>query len=119
MNLLRQLARWTPGRQGSGYEKMLLFASPFPLPFDVYLLRFREGAYVDWHRDPAPPGKQHWRLNVFLRKALEGGQFLRRGSMPDPWAWYQLFRPDIQEHSVTPVVRGTRYVLSIGWLWRR
>jgi hypothetical protein len=33
------------------------------------------------------------------------------------WNRVKWFRPDIHEHSVTPITKGTRYVLSFGWLW--
>jgi len=29
--------RWVHGRQGTGYDKLLLLVTPFPIPMDVYL----------------------------------------------------------------------------------
>ncbi|MBT8102500.1 MAG: 2OG-Fe(II) oxygenase, partial [Gammaproteobacteria bacterium] len=55
--------RWRSGRQASGYEKMLLLMNPFLVPFDFYLLRFREGAEVPEHTDPVTD-KKHYRLNI-------------------------------------------------------
>ncbi|MBB4660337.1 2OG-Fe(II) oxygenase [Parvularcula dongshanensis] len=106
-------AGWQLGRQGTGYEKRLLARGRWPLPFDVWLLRYRPGAGVPTHTDPVP-GKRHYRLNVLLRRA-EGGVFhcertlWRRGRVV-------LFRPDQSLHRVTPVTHGTRYVLSVGWV---
>ena len=101
--------RWVPGRQGTGYDKMTLFRLWFA---DAYLLRFPEGSYVPAHTDGVP-GCRHWRLNVVLRKADRGGEFVcaharRLGRIC-------LFRPDREIHSVTRIDEGTRYVLSLGW----
>lgn len=106
--------RWRSGRQNSGYEKMLLFANPFILPFDCYLLRYKTGSGVPEHTDPVED-KRHYRLNIVLRKAKEGGEFycaepIYNGSR------LKLFRPDRSPHSVTPVEKGVRYVLSVGWV---
>jgi hypothetical protein len=98
--------KWEAGRQGSGYDKMLLAAyfKPFVLQFDCYLLRFPLGSSINWHIDPVTPPLRYYRLNIFLKQPKKGGVFL------------QLFRPDIQPHKVTTIEEGTRYVLSIGWV---
>jgi hypothetical protein len=51
--------RWQKGRQNSGYDKLLLAAVPFPIPFDRYLLRFPEGSQIPPHRDPVRAGRQN------------------------------------------------------------
>jgi hypothetical protein len=115
--LMRTALRWQPGRQQSGYDKMLIVQSLWPLPFDVYILRYPEGSEVRPHRDPVTAG-QHYRLNVILTRAAEGGEF----HCADPLyatARIKLFRPDVSEHSVSKVIRGRRYVLSIGWIRHR
>ena len=66
--------RWRAGRQRTGYDKMLLVASRFLLRFDCYLLRFRTGSEVPEHTDPVD-GKRHYRLNLVLKEASEGGEF--------------------------------------------
>lgn len=102
--------RWQPGRQGSGYEKMILCRFLF---FDLYLLRYPTGSYIDKHIDPVPRWR-HFRLNFVLKKA-EGGDFV----CPDAFlnsGRIKFFRPDIQEHSVSEVKQGVRYVLSLGWI---
>jgi hypothetical protein len=106
--------RWRRGRQETGYDKMLMLQSPWPLPFDVYLLRFREGAEIPPHTDPVSSGR-HFRCNIVLKRATVGGDFVcTRPIFATPRI--KLFRPDACEHSVTRVARGTRYVLSIGWV---
>ena len=111
---LGALLKWRPGRQGSGYEKMLLLANPVLVPFDCYLLRYKEGAGISEHTDPVD-GKRHYRLNIVLKNATAGGEF----KCDEPIFGgnrVNLFRPDRTAHSVTPVTAGSRYVLSIGWV---
>ena len=106
--------RWERGRQQSGYDKMLLWLIPFPLPSDGYLLRFPTGAEIPPHVDPVD-GKRHFRLNLILRRSRHGGEFICK----DPiWNFrrIKLFRPDLSEHAVTRVEEGNRLVLSIGWV---
>jgi len=100
---------WEPGRQGTGYDKFQLLDLWFA---DAYLLRFPEGSHVPEHTDVVP-GRRHWRLNVVLRRAVTGGDFVcgrarRLGRVC-------LFRPDREAHSVTRIEKGTRYVFSFGW----
>ena len=106
--------RWVRGRQETGYDKMLLLATPFPVRLDAYLLRYPQGSQIPPHTDPVAAGR-HYRLNVVVRQAREGGEFVCRGA---PWRWGRvaLFRPDRSEHAVTRVVSGQRYVLSVGWV---
>ena len=106
--------RWRNGRQGTGYDKMLLAHGRVPLPFDLYLLRFPTGTRIGPHTDKVESG-QHYRLNVILKPARQGGEF----QCADPIyvnRRVKLFRPDRSEHSVTRIDAGTRYVLSLGWV---
>ena len=114
---LSNLLRWRSGRQETGYEKMLLLANPFLVPFDCYLLRFKQGSGIPEHSDPVD-GKRHYRLNIVLRQAAEGGQFVCEEPIYESNR-IKLFRPDKTRHSVTTVRRGVRYVLSIGWVRKR
>ncbi|RDJ35082.1 MAG: 2OG-Fe(II) oxygenase [Crenarchaeota archaeon] len=101
--------KWKLGRQNSGYEKLTLCRFIF---FDLYLLRYKQGAYIKKHVD-AVSNRKHFRLNVVLKK-VEGGEFI----CPDAFintSRIKFFRPDIHEHSVSEVLSGTRYVLSLGW----
>ncbi len=104
---------WKSGRQGTGYEKMLLATLPFPIPFDLYLLRYKEGSFIPPHRDPVQE-KRHFRLNIVLKKADRGGVFKCKDPIYESDR-IKLFRPDKSEHSLTKVLRGTRILLSLGW----
>ena len=115
-NFLRNVLRWQRGRQESGYDKMLLLQSLWPLPFDVYLLKFPTGSEITPHVDRVESGA-HYRLNMVIRRARSGGEFVCTNAIHDS-PRIKLFRPDVCEHSVTRVESGTRYVLSIGWIRR-
>ena len=108
------LWRWQRGRQGSGYDKLLLGGLPWPLPCDCYLLRFPTGSSVPPHTDRVKQGR-HYRLNIILRPAKRGGEFVCARPIHASGR-IKLFRPDVEEHSVTTIDEGTRWVLSIGWV---
>lgn len=93
---------------------MLLLHGLLPIPFDIYLIRYRKGSYILPHKDKVISGK-HFRLNIVLKKCDEGGEFTCKNSIIDT-ARVKLFRPDVNEHSVTEVKSGERYILSIGWI---
>jgi hypothetical protein len=107
------LFKWQKGRQGTGYDKMLLATLPWPIPFDCYLLRYPDGSEIPPHRDPVAKGK-HFRLNVILKQS-KGGQFTCENPIFESKR-VKFFRPDLSLHSVTKV-KGTRYVFSFGWLF--
>lgn len=101
---------WTKGRQNdSGYFKKLLFKTSF---MDCYLLKFEEGSFIQPHIDPVSD-KEHHRLNIILKKAKDGGEFVCDNIVINKRFIY--FRPDMSEHSVKRVNKGKRYVFSIGW----
>jgi hypothetical protein len=122
---------WTPGRQGTGYDISSLREAPPPAvaralahlgtpheqSWDAYLIRYRDGAYVPPHLDPAQHGRRHRRLNAMITQATGGGE-LRIGGAPialDPGDAV-LFYPDHERHEVAPVA-GTRLLFSVGaWL---
>lgn len=108
------LLRWQTGRQQTGYEKLLIAKNAFIFPFDCYLLRYKKGAEVPNHKDPVS-NKKHYRINIILKNAKKGGQFICKGPIFEN-SRIKLFRPDISEHAVTKITAGTRYVLSIGWV---
>jgi hypothetical protein len=110
----RTAFRWQRGRQGTGYDKMLLFTLPWPLPFDSYLIRYPDGSAVPPHRDPVQKGR-HYRLNLILKAPRSGGEFICATPIYSS-SRIKLFRPDLCEHSVTRVEGGSRYVLSLGWV---
>jgi hypothetical protein len=105
--------RWQRGRQGTGYDKMLLFTTRWPLPFDSYLIRYPEGSEIPPHTDPVNNGR-HYRLNVILKSPNSGGEFICAAPIFASKR-IKLFRPDACEHSVTRVAGGNRYVFSLGW----
>lgn len=111
---LKKAFRWESGRQHSGYDKMLLLTGRYPIPFDMYLLRFPKGSYIAEHVDTVESGK-HFRLNVILKKAELGGEFNCEKMIWES-ARIKLFRPDIMKHSVGRIEKGERYVLSVGWV---
>ena len=107
---------WRKGRQGTGYETMMLLWSR-ALRMDCCVIRYPIGTCIPPHRDPVSLSDRHYRLNVTLRRAAKGGELicersiLRLGSL-------NFFRPDLAEHQVTMIEEGTRYVFSIGWVRR-
>ena len=111
---LSKAFRWQKGRQGTGYDKMLLLTASWPLRFDSYLIRYPVGSAIPPHTDPVQSGR-HYRLNIVLKASPSGGEFICATPIYASRR-IKLFRPDACEHSVTPVVGGTRYVLSIGWV---
>ena len=105
--------KWVEGRQGSGYYKLKIWESKL-FKFDIYLLKYPTGSYIDKHLDPAPLHFDHHRLNIILKKPEKGGTFALDG-VEQTGRIYK-FRPDKQEHSLSRIETGSRYLLSIGWL---
>lgn len=93
---------------------MLLLTARWPIAFDSYLLRFPEGSEIPPHTDPVQAGK-HYRLNLTLKSPRAGGEF-QCAKPIFATKRVKFFRPDQCEHSVTRVVGGSRYVLSLGWV---
>lgn len=112
--MLNKLFRWERGRQLSGYDKMLLCGATWPIKFDTYLLKFPQGSEITPHTDKVTSGK-HYRLNIVLKNAKEGGEFICATPIFETKR-VKLFRPDICEHQVSKIVKGNRYLLSIGWI---
>ena len=109
--------RWQEGRQGMGYDKMLLLTAKWPLPFDSYLIRYPEGSEIPSHTDPVAKGR-HYRLNIILKAPQSGGDFVCSQPIYETRR-IKFFRPDKSSHSVSRVVGGSRYVLSFGWVLGR
>jgi hypothetical protein len=114
MALLNSLFRWERGRQKSGYDKMLLCGAIWPMKFDVYLLKFPQGSEISPHVDKVNIGL-HYRLNIVLKNADVGGEFICSNPIFESNR-IKLFRPDINEHQVSKIKKGNRYLLSIGWI---
>lgn len=112
--------RWIKGRQGTGYYKMKLLPS-LGFNFDCCLLKYEVGSYIPTHLDETLVDHCHHRFNLIVKSCV-GGNFriltrednYRKGRFFG-FNWVK-FRPDIQKHSVSEVLSGSRYVLSVGWL---
>ena len=104
--------KWIEGRQKTGYFKKKIIESK-RFKFDCYLLKYPKDSEIPEHTDSAIwPFYEHHRLNIILVQPL-GGIFHLEGK--PKYGRIQKFRPDLQKHSVSKVLNGTRYVLSIGW----
>ena len=123
---------WTSGRQGTGYHVLPIkqtftgpavaralaqLGSPFEDYWDVYLIRYVDGAYVPVHLDPAHHGKRHRRINALLGRAASGGALrIGGGAIELELGDAVVFYPDEEAHEVSPVT-GTRLLFSVGaWL---
>lgn len=106
--------QWKDGRQGSGYAKFLLLTGMFPLPFDCYILKYKEGSFISLHVDKVDSGK-HYRLNVVVKAPEKGGVFTCEKCIFKFWR-VAFFRPDMYEHAVSKIERGSRYVFSFGFV---
>lgn len=111
-NLVKRLP-WSKGRQGTGYNKICLFQSKL-LMCDVYLLYYPQGSEIPWHTDEVKSGK-HYRLNIMLKKATKGGEFLCEKPIYAKYRTF-LFRPDLSEHAVARIDVGWRMMFSVGWV---
>ena len=104
---------WENGRQQTGYLKKCLVNSK-RLKFDMYLLKYPEGSEIPKHIDSTIiPFHEHHRINIVLKKPDRGGDFIIDNKKQK--GRFFKFRPDLNEHSVSKITKGTRYVLSIGW----
>ena len=82
--------------------------------FDAYLIKFPQGSEIKPHTDKVRTGK-HFRLNIVLKHAVEGGEFICENLIIN-YSRIKLFRPDVEQHQVLKIKKGTRYILSIGWI---
>lgn len=108
---IKENTPWESGRQNTGYKRHTLFTSKY-FKMDCHLLFFPNGTYIPKHRDANLLG-DHYRLNIVLSKPDGGGIFYCKKCIFQLLDRIYLFRPDLYEHSVSPV-RGERLVLSFG-----
>jgi len=108
---------WSKGRQDSGYKKIKLFVSK-QYRFDCYLIKYEKGDFIPKHKDNVDDKYIHNRINVLLKKADKGGEFYCDN--------YKIFLNRIiffqaseEIHSVSKIEKGTRLILSIGWLTKK
>lgn len=115
--------KWEEGRQG-GYEKLTIFSSKL-FKCDLHLIRLRAFDWVSYHRDPAPDGYEHHRINFdIFRPAVGGVTHILDEDYPPrirsaPRCYR--FRPDLHHHEVTTVMdphatNDFLLILSFGWL---
>lgn len=120
-----RLWRWQGGRQNkAGYRKMLIYQFQ-RLRCDCYLLEFDPECLIQPHRDPAPAGYDHLRLNIVLR----GGGILGIFLTSDAWHTTRIGRRGFGRR--WPVLNASglyhdyendncrTLILSFGWLRRK
>lgn len=92
--------------------------------WDAYLLFYPPGSEVVAHKDPAPVGMKHVRLNVVVRAAEDGGELvIYEGDDAGTWHHFNaqtvgegvIFSPSTHTHKVREIA-GSRVVLSFGCL---
>jgi len=105
---------WIPGRQQGSYSKMALIPLWLSqaLNCDAYLLRFPSGCSVIKHKDPVAEGYNHYRANIVIKRPIQGGRMFILGPIKR-WMRLEIFRPDLYEHGLEPIV-GSMYMLSFG-----
>ena len=121
---------WTAGRQGTGYDILPLkselassdlvrralarIGTPFEDYWDVYFIRYLDGAHIPEHVDAAQHGKRHRRINAVLAQAASGGELFVDGAKIELRVGDAvLFEPDLEVHAVTKV-SGARLLFSVG-----
>jgi predicted 2-oxoglutarate/Fe(II)-dependent dioxygenase YbiX len=119
---------WKPGRQGTGYDILPLpriregaieralaqIGTPYRDYWDVYLIRYGDGAHIPPHTDDAQHGRRHRRLNALLERATAGGELTIAGARVElAIGDAVLFEPDREVHEVARVV-GSRLLFSVG-----
>lgn len=77
----------------------------------IYLVRYPEGHKVVPHVDMISGG-QLYKLNCVLRKPKAGGEFICEKNIFDLFGRLVLFRPDLHQHQVSKIERGSRWLLS-------
>lgn len=122
ITLVNKIFTFVPGRNSmkeNPYYKCCLIESK-KFQFDVYLLLYPKGSFVSWHRDPAPKGYVHKRLNFIIVRPDRGGQFLKRNksNVVETKSRFSLFDASEITHAVTTVKSGQRLSISMGWLRR-
>jgi hypothetical protein len=122
---------WKPGRQHTGYDILPLrevmgreapivarglarVGTPFEDYWDVYFIRYADGASIPPHTDPAQHGRTHRRINAVLAQAERGGELVVGGEQIALQVGDAvLFSPDREVHEVS-TVHGVRLLFSVG-----
>jgi 2OG-Fe(II) oxygenase superfamily len=123
---------WVRGRQGTGYENLPLrgvvehsaiaralaqLGTPYKHYWDVYLIRYTDGAHIPDHVDAAQLGRRHRRLNALLAPADAGGALYIDDALVELGIGDAVvFEPDREVHRVSRIA-GVRLVFSVGaWI---
>ncbi|HEX4417422.1 MAG TPA: 2OG-Fe(II) oxygenase [Kofleriaceae bacterium] len=132
---------WVAGRQHSGYDILSLstgsparaaadplvdalarralaeLGTPFEHYWDIYLIRYQDGAHIPPHVDEAQHGKRHRRINAVLTSATRGGELRIDGRTIDLATGDAVrFFSDREVHEVSRV-EGSRLLFSVGaWI---
>ncbi|SFR66508.1 2OG-Fe(II) oxygenase superfamily protein [Marinobacter daqiaonensis] len=86
----------------------VLFRSRY---LNTYLVRYPEGHKVVPHLDMIAEGRLY-KLNCLLIKPRSGGEFACEKNIFNLFGRLILFRPDLYQHQVSRIERGTRWLLS-------
>lgn len=113
---------WVSGRQGTGYDKMSLLPQSISNRFklDLLFIRMSEGVEIPSHVDPVPDNMKklgytkHVRMNIIIIAPIDGGEFCLNSVATQKRI--NIFSPSHTNHSVTKIQKGSRLVLSCGWL---
>lgn len=113
-----RLWRWGQDCHRAGYRIFTLFYH-HKTRSDCYLFHYPEGSWIPKHKDPAKYGP-HYRFNITIKRPVAGGVFECQKVI---WKWWRfcLFRADKYYHQVTPITKGSRWVLSFGFTawWKK
>lgn len=77
----------------------------------IYLVRYSAGHRVVPHVDGVAEGRLY-KLNCVLVKPKSGGEFLCQKNIFNLFGRFIAFRPDLFEHEVTKIERGSRWLLT-------
>ena len=101
--------KWETGRQNNSYLKKSIITLPF---LDLHIIKYPTGSYIKTHTDKIK-NKKHFRLNIVLKQPDMGGKAYHK-SYIFKTNRICLFRPDISPHRVNKIIKGTRYIISLG-----
>ncbi len=119
------------GRQETGYKKAavpqtderiqdLLQRSKKSLvtdgDIDAWVLEYPVKSFIPSHKDDAPFGTEHWRLNAVIVPDTYSSLFIEKHMVHMNEGDAVIFRPDLHEHKVSEVTFQTRYIWSVGCL---
>ena len=78
---------------------------------NIYLVRYSQGHKIVPHVDMVSEGRLY-KFNCVLIKPKAGGQFICEKNIFNLFGRLILFRPDLYQHRVSKIERGSRWLLS-------